>query len=295
MPIFRDRLASAFIALFYSNSNNWTRDFLYLSNPEYDAKSYRKIDIPRLKEDHIRIVIVSDTHELHNFLTPESIVDCDIFIHCGDILMINRFFSRDVSIGKLAEFGSWLKMIPAKRKILVAGNHDAILEKLSVDDIKSTLGCECDYLVNESFNYEGIDFWASPLSEGKSLNRAFQSSEFRKSAIAALPSSVDVLITHGHCPEIEQRVKHSIHIWGHAHNNYGIGFPGSTVRKEDAVSLSICAALVNKKYSLDKRPIVLDIPKNRKELNVPLFVKGQVKAENNFFSCIFGNKVNPTK
>lgn len=187
MPFFSDRLATAFISIFYSNSNDWTKDFLYLSNPNYDAMPYKKSDIPKLKDDHIRIVVVSDTHELHNFLVPESMVECDLFVHCGDIFMINRFFSKEVSIGKLAEFGSWLKMIPAKRKILVAGNHDGILEKLSVEDIKSTLGCECDYLVNESFNYEGINFWASPLSEGKSLNRAYQSSGFRQSTLKSLP------------------------------------------------------------------------------------------------------------
>jgi hypothetical protein len=73
---------------------------------------------------------------------------------------------------------------------------------------------------------------------------------------------VDILITHGHCAELESKIDHKIHIWGHAHNAYGIRFPGEYLRNEPIKSLSICAPIMDKSYNLSHLPIILDVPIN---------------------------------
>src|ERR1039458_8925036 len=68
----------------------------------------------------VRIVCISDTHELHRELT---VPDGDLLIHAGDF----TFFSKRPSM--LRDFDDWLGELPHRYKIIVPGNHEYILEE----------------------------------------------------------------------------------------------------------------------------------------------------------------------
>lgn len=61
--------------------------------------------LPVLKDGYSRIVIVSDTHDKHSYLT--NLPKCDLFIHAGDILLTSRNFSYAREMKKLADFNVW--------------------------------------------------------------------------------------------------------------------------------------------------------------------------------------------
>ena len=65
----------------------------------------------------IRLVLISDTHELHREL---DVPDGDILIHCGDISMMSR------SLAAIEDFDDWLGGLPHKVKLLVPGNHEFV-------------------------------------------------------------------------------------------------------------------------------------------------------------------------
>jgi hypothetical protein len=61
------------------------------------------------EETSIRMLIVSDTHNRHESLVGLPV--CDIFIHCGDILMVGKFYSEQAGLKKLMNFNNWLGTI----------------------------------------------------------------------------------------------------------------------------------------------------------------------------------------
>lgn len=72
----------------------------------------------------MKIVATSDTH---GYL-PE-IPECDIFLHAGDVCPVwddHSLVNQHKFIKN--EFLPWIKNIPAKHKIFIAGNHDFLFE-----------------------------------------------------------------------------------------------------------------------------------------------------------------------
>jgi hypothetical protein len=172
-------------------------------------------------------------------------------------------------MAKLQHFNDWLGKCPAKERIVIGGNHDTYMEKIGADGVQSIL-TNAKYFVNNTFSIGNLRAWATPLSHGRSPNRAFQSSVFRESTIESAPGEVDILITHGYCKDLVHRVKHKVHIWGHSHNSYGVRYPGDQLKvKGQAVSvnsLSICAPLMNGRFRMRNLPIVIDLPISNKGL-----------------------------
>jgi predicted phosphodiesterase len=68
-------------------------------------------------EKTLRIVVISDTHSSYPQLPP-----CDILIHCGD-------FSNKGSLSEVDKFCNYIKSLPFKHKIVIAGNHDVCLDQ----------------------------------------------------------------------------------------------------------------------------------------------------------------------
>ena len=67
----------------------------------------------------IRLVLLSDTHELHRKI---NVPDGDILIHAGDFTMLSK------SLRAISDFNAWLGELPHRYKILVPGNHEYFLE-----------------------------------------------------------------------------------------------------------------------------------------------------------------------
>ena len=161
----------------------------------------------------MKIVHISDTHgpKAH---TKLNIPDCDVLIHSGDI-------GGRTTLFELVEFLTWFEKQPARKKILVAGNHDLILDRkwvhrqkeldwgelqseLAIKEHKEALEVllkfDIVYLNNRDYVFEGVKFYGSPISP--SFHRkywAFNADPGKEilAEWAKIPSDVQVLITHG--------------------------------------------------------------------------------------------------
>ena len=78
-----------------------------------------EIKVTEKREDVIRIVLISDTHNRHRTMQmPEG----DILIHAGD-------FTNNGKEKEIKEFDTWLASLDYQHKILVPGNHDTGTEE----------------------------------------------------------------------------------------------------------------------------------------------------------------------
>lgn len=101
----------------------------------------------------LKIVCISDTHTKHRQIPYIS--NGDILIHAGD-------FTYSGEKEKIIEFNEWLGELKQFRyKVVIAGNHDTFLEKLSVSEIQKLLS-NCIYLHDSEVTIDGIRIWGSP-------------------------------------------------------------------------------------------------------------------------------------
>ncbi|CAJ0646794.1 16262_t:CDS:2 [Entrophospora sp. SA101] len=202
--------------------------------------------------DWIRFVCVSDTHNMvnsRNFTVPEG----DVLLHSGDLTKVG-------TVDQLEQAVNWLKDLPHRHKIVIAGNHDLILHKEfyetnwsefhTVKDnhdkaigIISKVGNGFVYLQESSYVIPEIGYkvYGSPWTPwfydwGFNGERG----EFLKEIWSRIPETTDILMTHGPpsnildlvdgtenvgCEDLYQRVeevKPLVHLFGHIHESYGI-------------------------------------------------------------------------
>lgn len=243
---------------------------------------------------------ISDTHgsKSHNRL---EIPKCDVLIHSGDI-------GGKTNIFELSEFLIWFEKQPAKKKIWIAGNHDLILDKdwvkrkgQEMDSVAKTLleqqhadalsllnKYNVKYLNNTDYVFEGVKFWGSPYSP--SFHRkhwAFNADrgEEIKKIWARIPSDVDVLITHGPCKNILDKIEDKyrefekedlnvgdqdlfdvikkrlfnlkLHCSGHIHDNVGIVL--KNVSNTRRVLFSNGAVLNNDYKLIVTKPLIINL------------------------------------
>jgi predicted phosphodiesterase len=179
----------------------------------------------------MRLVIASDTHGLHDAV---SVPDGDVFIHAGDLTKFGE-------LAEISDFGKWIRGLPHRHKIVIAGNHDRGFEERPADAQK-LLGAEdgITYLQDSGVVIDGIKFWGSPW-QPEFLNWAFNLQ--RGAEIARkwnlVPRETDVLITHGPpitildyahgqhvgCADLWKRVMDiapKVHAFGHVHEGSGV-------------------------------------------------------------------------
>jgi len=263
----QDIVVDGILRIVLSDKGSHTDKCIYLQHPDYVYKETLRSELPSCSAENSRIVVVSDTHDSHHKVG--TLPSCDLLVHCGDIMMTGKHFSHKNCVRKLSGFNDWLLSCDAKQRIVLGGNHDQFLEKIGPQSAQQLLS-NATYLHNTSFQWGDLSIWGTPLSNGKSPNRAFQSKEFLRTTMGAMPKEVDILITHGLCEEITNSIDHKIHIWGHSHNSYGIRYPGDAVWVHSQLfpinSLSVCVPIMNGRFKLRNLPVVLDIPKDKKRL-----------------------------
>jgi Icc-related predicted phosphoesterase len=179
----------------------------------------------------IRIVAVADTHTFHEELG--ALPDGDVFVHAGDLL-------RAGTLEELAGVADWIRSLPHRVKVVVAGNHDWAFAR-QPDQALHLLGPEVVYLKDSSATLCGLTFWGSPWQpeyNGWAFNLP------RGAALAErwslIPPGMDVLITHGPprgygdrspiegragCDDLLvgiDRVKPTLHLFGHIHQDGGL-------------------------------------------------------------------------
>ena len=202
----------------------------------------------------MRIVALADTH-LQNWKV--KVPPSDIFIFAGD---------NDInSIKQLEDFNVWLGTINSTYKIWIGGNHDLLLENISLKEIKK-ISTNATYLYNSGITIGGVKFWGSPFSKLFGNWAFMRATEGMKEIWNDMPEDLDVLITHGPsysildtcyypvthnvgCIELLKAVelkKPRVHIVGHIHESYG--------RTENCFNVSV----MDENYQLVNKPTVID-------------------------------------
>ena len=191
------------------------------------------------------ILHISDTHGLHHHLTNLILPKADILIHSGDIT--NSGTEQEV-----LDFLNWFIDLPNAHKIFVAGNHDTCLwDAERIEDLPENV----HFLQDSSVEIGGAKFFGLGYNHDEML----------------IPKGTDYLITHEpptmildessgiHWGNIKirnrvQEIKPGYHLFGHAHESYGI-------LKIDATIYSN-AALLNDKMELVNNPRRFLLPVN---------------------------------
>lgn len=133
----------------------------------------------------LRIVCLSDTHELHNVLL---IPPGDLLIHAGD------FTSFSKGTRAIKDFNEWLGKLPHAHKVLTCGNHEYAMES---DPRLCELITNGTLLLNESAIIGPAKIWASPLTphHGGAFGRS--NAADRVKVYDSIPADTDILVTHG--------------------------------------------------------------------------------------------------
>lgn len=213
-----------------------------------------------------RIVAISDTHNRHEWPDFPIIPDGDILIHAGDMTVSG-------TIPEIASFDNWLKTLPHKYKIVIAGNHDWLF--MQEPGLAKELINHAIYLQDSECEIEGLKFWGSPW-QPEFMNWAFNLPRGEKLARkwAMIPSDIDVLITHGPpegirdylpcgeavgCADLRHqvlgRIEPKLHIFGHIHYAYGVSDYFNETSGTQFINASIC----DEAYRPTRQPIVIDL------------------------------------
>lgn len=184
----------------------------------------------------MRVVAVADTHMFEADLP--SVPDGDVFVHAGDLL-------RGGSLAELEVVAEWLRALPHRHKVIVAGNHDGCFQTHPAE-ARALLGGPI-YLEDAGAIVCGVRFFGSPwqptyndwafnLPRGAALAAKW----------AAIPEGLDVLVTHGPpagigdrgpmagragCDDLRHRVavaRPALHLFGHIHQDGGLWHLGPT-------------------------------------------------------------------
>ncbi|KAL2159886.1 hypothetical protein VTH06DRAFT_2019 [Thermothelomyces fergusii] len=211
------------------------RPCIFLAHKLYGSRR----TVPRQPlADAVSIVCVSDTHN-----SRPALPDGDVLIHAGDL-------TQSGSLRELQAALDWLRAQPHPIKIVVAGNHDLLLDagcdgrRGSETDTAASEREAVDwgdimYLENASTtvtcaNGRQLRVYGSPLS-ARHGNWAFQYPRGEDVWTGTVPSGIDVLVTHGAprahldllqlgCPNLLRelwRVRPRLHVFGHVHEGAG--------------------------------------------------------------------------
>jgi predicted phosphodiesterase len=72
---------------------------------------------------HLRFLCISDTHNFHDRLSlPPSEVGVDVLLHGGDFSNVGEKADVDA-------FTKWIRALPIKYKVMIAGNHDVSFDE----------------------------------------------------------------------------------------------------------------------------------------------------------------------
>lgn len=208
----------------------------------------------------MRFVLLSDTH-----LRPVDVPSADVLIHAGD-------FTMDGTFTEVSRFNAWLAGVETRERIIIAGNHDRVLQSKSRR--ARALLSDCTYLKDNDVEIGGMRIYGSPWQPWF-YDWAFNfpkadDGRFARAVWEKIPLDTDILVTHGPphgildqvgantphlgCSALRDRVRivrPKLHVFGHIHGGYGTFRDGSTL----FVNASIC----NESYDATNAPILIEI------------------------------------
>lgn len=180
----------------------------------------------------MRAVLIADSQGYAHQILPHMLPEGDMLIIAGDL-------TGDGSLIELGAFDNWLSTLPYRHKIIVGGNHDDLLRKID----GHTFFQNGTYVQDELIEVEGFKIYGSPMSEMGIYYEdrwAFCHPEYNLKAAFAIPTGLDILITHGPPLGILDYMQNNgrgvgslplrlaidtakprFHVFGHIHEQYG--------------------------------------------------------------------------
>jgi len=146
----------------------------------------------------LEIVVISDTHGQEQYL---DLPPGDVIIFCGDC---------ETNISRVKKFIEWFSKLDYRYKIMIAGNHDSLFEKMGYD----TTFKMCDekgiiYLQDTEIIIEDLKIYGSPWTPEFCGWHFMLPENSLKSKWDSIPEDTDILITHGPAYGIGDLVKNS--------------------------------------------------------------------------------------
>jgi len=211
----------------------------------------------------IDITCLSDCH---GFL-PSDFPGGDILIVAGDLTASDK-------VREYYYFFDWIEEQKYTKKIVIAGNHDNVLQNNSVVFRNATF----QYLCDSGTEFDGLKIWGSPWTKSfQGMNpmcKAFcvDTEEELANKFALIPDDIDILITHSppfgildgipmedgsefHAGSTAlrdaiKRIQPRAHFFGHIHEN------GSCISLLENV-LYVNASHVDEKYRPVHEPVMI--------------------------------------
>ena len=137
----------------------------------------------------MRIVVISDTHMLHERLV---VPDGDLLIHCGD-------FSNEPISSEYDEFFGWFAGQPHQHKVLVAGNHDELMQQFP-GMMRKRIPQGIVYLEDSATKIGGLQIFGSPWTPGVSYVAFTYGHKHDGPHVpqwSMIPAFTDIVVTHG--------------------------------------------------------------------------------------------------
>lgn len=148
----------------------------------------------------MRVYAISDLHG-----NLPHVPECELLLLGGDypgsddIKFQRRFIEED--------FGPWLKKLPCKYKVGIAGNHDFLFqaEPAAIEKL------DWIYLRDEGVEIEGVKIYGTPWTHAYG-DWAYQEPEERlEHWFNKIPRGLDILLTHGPMYHILDKNQEGVH------------------------------------------------------------------------------------
>lgn len=211
-----------------------------------------------------KILAISDQHGI----LPE-IPDCDLLLIAGDILPVKNHALDFQAQWLDTDFRYWLKSLPARQIVFVAGNHDLVFQQKPHLVPKNLPAV---YLQDSGFEWEGLKIWGTPWQPWF-FDWAFNLREPElKAKWDLIPDDTDILVVYGPpfgygdgvpsrgnirstgSPSLLERIKAiepKLVVFGHIHEGRGEWRIGETVMA--------IVTLVNERYEPVYKPWEFEI------------------------------------
>ena len=251
------------------------RHFLFLAHGASAFRAHEATAPPPRARGCARVVCISDTHNEHGSLV---LPDGDVLVHAGDCLTESgaRHVQRDRASGAVVRvrpsgvalfeaFARWFASRRHARKVLVAGNHDLVLQGLGPARVQRILDAAAEaaatapppvYLCHGGATVAGLRFFGSPYAPFGGKNDAFRVDEPGERLDDLPPCDVVVqhmppLLPSKRGVEYDDavvgavaRARAQLHVSGHCHWAHGVYFAPSAsgARRAAYVVASVCEA-----------------------------------------------------
>lgn len=116
----------------------------------------------------MKVCVLSDLHGCLPVLDS-----CDLVLICGDTVPTTEIQrnSDDSKKWFKTEFAEWVRVLPCKKVVFIAGNHDYWLERMGVEKFEQFI-FDCGlsdkwiYLKDSSYIYDGFHIYGTPWCTG---------------------------------------------------------------------------------------------------------------------------------